>query len=310
MPLVTLETFASPPLPDWFASLDINKAKPYVDLVRDLEINGSQLSAVVPGSAKSPYTVQAYLSQAQSGEMMVVSRCTCNVGRHCKHVAAVLLKALEERNPKERVSGSVLSWVEDLRRTSIAVAKKKARPASARQQLFYILKWTADKRHFGVEIRKGKYPESAEEWWKVDRALVTPPQFVTEEDLGILRLIWADRGHETGLRAFGLGPVNGAEILQRMAATHRLYPEDDLGLPLNAGATRPASIGWHIDSQGFQRPYLKPEPSAEMIIAVDPPWFVDLGEGEAGPLEVTGNPDVVSRLFSLPPLSATEAAQV
>ncbi len=58
--------------------------------------------------------------------------------------------------------------VTDLRRTSLAVAKKKARPATARQQLFYVLKWTADKRQFGIEIRKGKYPESAEEWWKVD----------------------------------------------------------------------------------------------------------------------------------------------
>jgi superfamily II DNA or RNA helicase len=310
MAVVTLATFNEENVADWFATRDITKARPYVDLVRDLEINGSQISAVVPGTAKQPYTVQAYLSQAQSGEIGVVSRCTCPVGRHCKHVAAMLLKAIEERNPKERVSGSVLSWVEDLRRTSIAVAKKKARPATARQQLFYILKWTADKRQFGIEIRKGKYPESAEEWWKVDRALVTPPQFVTEEDLGILRLIWADRGHEIGLRAFGLGPANGAEILQRMAASHRLYPEDDLGLPLNAGASRPASIGWHIDGMGFQRPYLKPEPSAEMIVAVDPPWYIDLGEGEAGPLEVTGNPDVVSRLFSLPPLSAKEAALV
>ena len=307
---VTLTTFNEADVADWFATRDINKAKPYVDLVRDLEIKGNQLSAVVPGSAPQPYIVQAYLSQAQSGEMGIVSRCTCPVGRHCKHVAAVLLKAIEERNPTERTSHSMLSWVDDLRRTSLAVAKKKARPATARQQLFYVLKWTADKRQFGIEIRKGKYPESAEEWWKVDRALVTPPQFVTEEDLGILRLIWADRGHETGLRAFGLGPANGAEILQRMAASHRLYPEDDLGLPLAAGALRPASIGWHIDGQGFQRPYLKPEPSAEMIVAVDPPWYIDLAEGEAGPLEVTGNPDVVNRLFSLPPLSATEAAQV
>ncbi|HLO63464.1 MAG TPA: SNF2-related protein, partial [Azonexus sp.] len=310
MAVITLDTFAEEHVAEWFATRDINKAKPYVDLVRDLSINGNLLSALVPGSAPEPYTVQAYLSQDQSGDMGVVSRCTCPVGRHCKHVAAVLLKAIEARKPTEQASGSALSWVEDLRRTSIAVAKKKARPSTARQQLFYILKWTADKRHFGIEIRKGKYPESAEEWWKVDRALVTPPQFVTEEDLGILRLIWADRGHETGLRAFGLGPERGAEILQRMAASHRLYPEDDLGLPLNAGATRPASIGWNIDGMGFQRPYLKPQPSAEMIIAVDPPWYVDLAEGEIGPLEVAGNPDVVSRLFSLPPLSAEEAALV
>lgn len=309
MPL-TLATFTEDDVADWFATREINKAKPYVDLVRDLVFHGNQLSAVVPGSAPQPYVVQAYLSQSQSGETMVVSRCSCPVGRQCKHVIAVLLRAIQDRNPTERVSHSVLSWVDDLRRTSLAVAKKKARPASARQQLFYILKWTPDKRQFGIEIRKGKYPESAEEWWKVDRALLTPPQFVNEEDLGILRLIWADRGQETRLRAFALGPAHGAEILQRMAASHRLYPEDDLGLPLATGATRPASIGWQVDSMGFQHPYLKPEPSAELVIAVDPPWYVDLAEGETGPLEVAGNPDVVNRLFSLPPLSAKEAALV
>ncbi|MFN4342423.1 MAG: SNF2-related protein [Azonexus sp.] len=309
MPL-TLATFTEDDVADWFATREINKAKPYVDLVRHLAFHGNQLSAVVPGSAPQPYVVQAYLSQSQSGETMVVSRCSCPVGRQCKHVIAVLLRAIQDRNPTERVSHSVLSWVDDLRRTSLAVAKKKARPASARQQLFYILKWTPDKRQFGIEIRKGKYPESAEEWWKVDRALLTPPQFVNEEDLGILRLIWADRGQETRLRAFALGPAHGAEILQRMAASHRLYPEDDLGLPLATGATRPASIGWQVDSMGFQHPYLKPEPSAELVIAVDPPWYVDLAEGETGPLEVAGNPDVVNRLFSLPPLSAKEAALV
>ena len=310
MATINLSSFTEEDVAEWFSTRELGKAKPYVDLVQDVEINGSQISAVVPGSARTPYTAQAYLSQAQSGEMMLVSRCTCPAGRHCKHVAAMMLKAIEARNPKERVSNSVLSWVEDLRRVSIAVAKKKARPVGARQQLFYIIKWTADHRRFGVEIRKGKYPESAEEWWKVDRALVTPPQFVTEEDIAILRLIWAERGHETGLRAFGLGPKHGAEIMQRMAASHRLYPEDDLGLPLTAGAPRPASIGWQVDGMGFQRPYLKPDPSAEMIIAVDPPWYLDLGDGETGPLEVAGNPAVVNRLFTLPPLSAKEAALV
>ncbi|UCV11371.1 DEAD/DEAH box helicase [Dechloromonas denitrificans] len=313
MTTVTLATFTESEVLGWFAARDITKARPYVDLVHDLEITSSQIKAAVPGSAAAPYIAQAMLSQGQSGEMMLMSRCTCSAGRHCKHVAAMLLKVVAERAPKEgspAAPSSMLSWADDLRRTSIAVAKKKARPAGARQQLFYIIKWTADRRQFGVEIRKGKFPESAEEWWKVDRAIATPPQFVTEDDLGILRLIWAERGHETGLRAFGIGPKNGAEILQRMVASHRLYPEDDLGLPLQAGALRPASIGWQLDNQGFQRPYLKPEPSAEMIIAVDPPWYLDLAEGEIGPLKVAGNPSVINRLFSLPPLSAKEAAQV
>jgi superfamily II DNA or RNA helicase len=52
------------------------------------------------------------------------------------------------------------------------------------------------------------------------------------------------------------------------------------------------------------------EPPAALIVPLQPPWYVDLGEGEAGPLEVAGNAAVVSRLFSLPPLSAKEAAVV
>ena len=264
-----IESFSEADVADWLGEAEISKGRPYVDLVRDLIVENGEVHAEVPGSARRPYRVEALIASTKDGAHLIAS-CSCPVGRRCKHIAAVLLKTIEERNPKARVSNSVLSWVEDLRRASIAVAKKKARPASARQQLYYILKWTPDRRRFGIELRKGKYPENTEEWWKVDRALISPPQFVTEEDLGILRLIWAERGHDSGLRAYGLGPKHGAEILERMAATHRLYPEIDLTLPLHAGENRPASVGWQIDSQGFQRPYLKPEPATPDPCKRDP----------------------------------------
>src|SRR5574343_2025559 len=115
MAVITLSTFTEEHVSEWLATRDINKAKPYVDLVRDLSIDGNMLSALVPGSAPEPYKVQAYLSQDQSGEMGVVSRCTCSVGRHCKHVAAVLLKAIEARAPAPQPSGRAPSWTADLR---------------------------------------------------------------------------------------------------------------------------------------------------------------------------------------------------
>ena len=310
MSAITLGNFTEDDVIEWLGDGEVAKGRPYVDLIRDFDEDDERVRGIVPGSARQPYTTIARLVQKRDGTVTLISGCTCPVGVNCKHVAAILLKTIEARNPVERVSTGVLSWVEDLRRASAAVAKKKARPSGARQQLFYILRWTSDRRHFGIEIRKGKFPESAEEWWKVDRALVTPPQFVNEEDLGILRLLWAERGHENGLRAFALGPKHGAEALQRMAASHRLYPQDDLALPMNSGNERPASIGWQIDSQGFQRPYLKPDPAAELVVPVDPPWYVDASGGELGPLLVAGNPEVVAKLFNLPPLSAKEAALV
>ena len=62
--------------------------------------------------------------------------------------------------------------------------------------------------------------------------------------------------------------------------------------------------------RGLQRPLLIARPAAALIVPVQPPWYVDLASGEAGPLEVAGNPAVIPRLFSLPPLSAKEAAVV
>ena len=265
---------------------------------------------MIPGTARKPYLAMAKLVAGKNGTQTLVSNCSCPVGSQCKHVAAMLLRAIDERAAPDRVSPGVLSWVEDLRRASVAVAKKKARPSGVRQQLFYLLKWSADQRHFGIEIAKGKFPDSAEEWWNIERALVTPPQFVNEEDLAILRPLWADRLHETGLRAFGLGPRHGAETLQRLVESRRLYADNGEGLPLSEGAPRPADVGWRVDARGMQRPLLIAKPAAALIVPVQPPWYVDLANGEAGPLEVTGNPAVIARLFSLPPLSAKEAAVV
>jgi superfamily II DNA or RNA helicase len=310
MPDTTLENFTEEDVIRWLGEHEVAKAAQYVRHVRDLEVEENRIRGIVPGSARAPYVTVIRLLPLRKGPRDIVSGCTCPVATHCKHVAALLLRAIEDRDAADRVSPGVLSWVEDLRRVSIAVAKKKARPSGIRQQLFYVLKHTTDQRHFGIELRKGKYLESAEEWWKIDRALITPPQFVNEEDLGVLRLLWADRSHDTGLRAFGLGPKHGAEAFQRMARTGRLYPDDDLGLPLHAGLKRLASVGWQIDAHGFQRPYLKPEPAANLIVTVNPPYYVDLTDGEVGELEVSGNPAVINRLFSLPPLSTKEAALV
>lgn len=290
----------------WLGSGTVAKGRPYVDLVNDFFMDADGISGFVQGSARKPYHAIALISPEGS----LLAQCSCPVGYSCKHIAALLLKAISERNPVERVSNSVISWVEDLRRASIAVAKKKARPTTARQQLFYLLKTSDDASRFGIVLVKGRYAESADEWWNVERALVTPPQFVTEVDLGILRLLWSERGHDSGLRAYGLGPKHGAEILSRMLATHRLYTEEDPSLPLDAGSARPATVGWQVDARGFQRPCLKPDPAASLVLAVDPPWYLDLVENEAGPLEVRGNPAVVSRLFKLPPLSAKEAGLV
>jgi hypothetical protein len=76
----------------------------------------------------------------------------------------------------------MLSWTEELRRVAMAVSKKDRNPPLHRQQLFYLLLWTADARGFGVTVHKGRDPESADELWAIDRALSKPPRFVSDDD--------------------------------------------------------------------------------------------------------------------------------
>ena len=200
---------------------------------------------------------------------------------------------------------SALSWVEELRRVSAAVSHRTTR----RNQLFYFLHWTADGRIFGITVRRGRDPDSSEEWWALDRAFDKPAPFVDEEDLDILRPLWADRGHAAALRAFGLGAKSGAAILQAMALSGRLYCANDLST-LFLGETRTAEIGWQRLADGRRRPFLRPTPEAGLVIPLRPPWYVDVEEGVVGPLAVPGDPEVVARLLSLPPLTADEVVRI
>ena len=216
---------------------------------------------------------------------------------------------LEEKERIECINSGVISWVEELRQVSMAVSKKTSRASAGRTHVFYFLHWTHDASGFGVTVHKGRDPESAEEWWSIDRALLKPPPFVTEADLGIFRLLWSERAHDTGLRAFGLGQWHGAQILQQMVQTGRLYSAIDFS-PLLLAGPRPASVGWRVNNHGRQRPCLMPTPEATAIIPLQPPWYIDLDEGVMGTLDVPVNPEIMARLFTLPPLSTEEAARV
>ena len=125
MPPISLDSCTEKHLHAWLGQRELDKARAYVDRVQDIEIEPDFIRAVVPGSARKPYLAIAKLVAGKHGTQILVSTCTCPVGGHCKHVAAMLLRAIEERATPDRVSPGVLSWVEDLRRASIAVRRSE-----------------------------------------------------------------------------------------------------------------------------------------------------------------------------------------
>ena len=151
-------------------------------------------------------------------------------------------KVVEVVEPQESHEPAAISWLGELRRVSMAVSKKTGKSSGSRNQIYYVLYWTTDSRGFGVTVLRGRDRESAEEWWSIDRSLIKPPPFATEEDVAILGLLWAERSFDSGLRAFGLGPMHGDECLGRMAQTGRLYVANDFS-PLAVPIARYARGG-------------------------------------------------------------------
>lgn len=218
-------------------------------------------------------------------------------------------KAVEDLKEKEGNNPPVLSWVDELRRVSLAVSQSSSKPASSRNQLFYLLHWTPDVSRFGVTVHRGRDLEDAEHWWDIERALSKPLPFVTEQDVDILRLLREAGMSKDGLQAFALDGPHAGDLLQRLVRTGRLALSTDLS-PLLIGEPRPGVLGWRIDQQGFQRPYFRALSESSLAIALLPPWYVDLDRGVVGPLDVPGDAEVIARLFSLPPLRDKQAALV
>ena len=94
-------------------------------------------------------------------------------------------KVVEGLEEQENLEPGVLSWIGELRRVSMAVSKKSGRSSGSRNQVYYVLHWTVDVRGFGVTVLRGRDRETAEEWWSIDRSLIKPPPFVTEDDVAI-----------------------------------------------------------------------------------------------------------------------------
>jgi superfamily II DNA or RNA helicase len=219
------------------------------------------------------------------------------------------MKAVEKPMEKESLAPARISWAEELRRVSLAVSQNSSKPSSCRNQLFYLLRWTPDASRFGITVHRGRDLEDTEAWWDIERALVRLPSFVTRQDAVILSLLHDAGMDGGGLQAFALSGAPGNELLQRLLQTGRLALSGDLS-PLFHGEPRPGSLAWKVDTQGCQRPRFKVLSESSLAVPLLPPWYIDLERGLIGPLEVPGDPELIARLFSLPPLPDKRAALV
>ena len=204
-------------------------------------------------------------------------------------------------------SSECFSWAGELHRVSLAVGQNGSRTATGQPQVFYLLHWVRDASRFWISVYRGRSLREAERWQDIDQILAKPPSFVTEQDRELLCLL--RNGVDRDLRIFRLDIPRGGDLLQRLLRSGRFALSSDFSLLL-PGDPQPGSLSWRIDTCGCQRPWFRTHDEGSLAIPLQPPWYVDLDRGLVGPLEVPGDPEIIARLFSMPPLPDKRAALV
>ena len=301
----------------WYSVYELQKAKAYLNSISHIEIDDDKITAQVKGSALRPYVVEIFFDLNKAGKLGVEPLCSCPVGFKCKHTAAVLLSALSL--PRERVptvNHAVLEWVESFKRAVKIPPKKKAKPTPHAERLCYALIKSLYTSSYVISLYKGKVDAGGkllgrlEEWSNVERALIKPPQFVTDEDLSIMRLLWKQRDKYSGFLVAG---AQGNDILTRLLGTGRFcfmgraagnrHLMSDAVL-LKQGVVRDARLDWGADESGRMVPRIIRSGAAMDVLPLqDATWYVDGDAGEIGLLKLAQTPIQIAQLLSMPPLS-------
>ncbi len=306
----------------WYSMQELQKAKAYLNSISQVEIRSDTIFAQVQGSVRLPYAVEITFERDNAGDLVIKPQCSCPVGFKCKHSAAVLLSVLSlPRAPA--VNHAVLEWVESFRRAVQAPPKKKAKPALRAERLCYALTRSRYNDKYLIGTYKGRLDARGrlsgrlEEWTNVERALVRPPQFVGEDDLPTLRLLWAQRDEHGGFPATG---AQGSEILTRLLESGRLFLIERIAgsryLPsepihLKQGALREAQLDWGADQSGRMVPkVIRGGAVVDVLPLQDATWYVDAGAGEIGLLKLAQTPVQIAQLLSMPPLSEIDVPVV
>jgi len=305
----------------WFDLHTLRKAAGYERRVTNLRYLPDMLAASVQGSRPEPYEVLVRFTQ-RGETLTAMGVCTCPVGVNCKHVVAALVAGQSQRSRGARANPLVLDWAARIRADLARDVRPKA-PAKPGSRLHYLI-FLPTRRPAtpSLMVFKGVvHPHGTrrgQPWNNIERAMLQPPQFVDEADLAIFRPLWQWARQAVGSywQNLPFDRALAAQALEAMLPTGRTWFVQAEHLhaptatwhftPLKAGGPRPGSLAWRADEQDRRTPELVAEPAATLVLPCDPPWYVDVGRGEAGPLECGPHQKLLRQLLQLPPLGEVD----
>ncbi len=271
---------------------------------------GELVTAVITNPGSKPFRVYVRVRKNKRAKE-IAGECTCYERRNCKHVAAVLLKALLDA---EEISDDVFDTDLSPRRGT-SKSGNYERTASVRQRLTYVLQLD-DAVSDGVAVetlsarvlRSGGYGET--HYYDPSSVLRgAPPRFLSPLDRELLAEL-----AKVELREFGYIPhlsgLTGERLLARVLETDRCYFEDLAEPPLRRGAPRRITFRWSTDESGNQSPAWTFDPEASHVFLLAAPWYLDGVAGICGPVETDLPNALAVELLRMPPVAPRRVTEV
>ncbi len=280
---------------------------------------GHTLSGTVRGSAREPYQVVVHITPPPArGHVHFVGICTCPMHSNCKHVAAVLLHALEQElssrvfeleDPaalQATVDPALRNWLARVN-GALAPATQPVPVTDIPERLLYILAFDTRVTPPNLTVnnvvvrrlKNGSYGKPQRFNGQLSQRYVSHADRVALISLGVI--------NPTSMHNPILAGSEGARLLREIIATGRCHWGDAEAPPLTLGDARAAHFEWAMHDDGNQHLHCVGE-HFDAVLAFEPPWYLDHTTHSCGPLQ-TDLPDAVAAALATAPVLRPEHAQ-
>ena len=318
--------------------------------VQDLHVDaeGGLITATTVGSLPDPYTQRVTVKRNPFGPLIISGRCSCRIGRGCKHLAAVLIAAhrrqLAGRNAspipppppaprgrpplvratpaalpapvaaaarQEPIPYAIAEWLESL--DNAEDTDSEDYPANVRNRVYYVL---------DAAPGPGGVPKLRIQSMNVMlRTNNLPGQSKPYPAVNVTNLARFVRPSDRAILSRMLRAErpqyrvptedDPVDTLRRIIATGRGVWGTVMGPHVVEGAAVPGEIGWQLGQDGNQYPTLE-LPDGKIPIRLPAPWYVDPVRGTMGPVSLKLPAGVASKMLAAPPIPAglTERVRV
>jgi len=317
---IIIDQLRSLPWTEVFSRNALAKARDYAveDRIDIHSVDDEMIEAACAGSENYVYLQEIYLVKDHQEQFGLRCFCSCPVEINCKHCAAVLYHLLDraDRTPESdapvQLSRTLEHWLSTIPVTS-PTADQTSQAASTR--LFYKLKATPVTGKWLVEIFKVYQLKSGElrdvkPLFSLSDMLMRQPGYLTELDLRIARLLVAMHSHHAYYSGYPLDGSSGAELLEMLLRTSRLYLDFEALEPLTAGPGRSAQFAWAEQANGIFLPHWSSqEAPVETVLALEPLHYLDRQRQQIGPLFNEFDEKLACHLALAPEIPARQAMQ-